>query len=117
MTVVEQAMLMSSRAEYHDRAWLAVEMASLISRSRWIELGAVAIHVAVGAAPLQGDLATRVQEERAHASEIEGAMWANLEWVTAKLTAYVGELTADCSDMQALGFKLAGAAARVEPGT
>ena len=112
--VVEKSMTMSNRPEYLDRGWLSEELARLLAAGSWAELGGVAVHVAVAAAPLAGDLNTRLGLYAF--ADLPGAAWGDPAWVSGELSARIAALVAPGSDLQETGLRLAGAAARVEVG-
>mgnify|MGYP000961172953 FL=1 len=114
-SVFDKAMTMACRPEYVDRDWLAVELARLLAAGEWAELGAVAVHAALAAAPVSGDLFTRLGVYAF--AELEGAAWDDRTWVAGELGTRISALVAPGSDLHETGLRLAGAAARVEVGS
>lgn len=110
--VFEKSMEMSSRPEFLDRAWLSAELAALVGQGKWSELGAVAVHAALAAAPLGGTLFNQISTRAM--VEVEGAAWGDPSWVAGELGSRIAALVAPGSDLQETGLRLAGAAARVE---
>ena len=110
--VIDQAMTMANKPEYLDRAWLAAELPRLLNAGSWAELGGVAVHLAVSAAPLAGDLNTRLGLYAF--ADLPGAVWDDRTWVAAELSARIAALVAPGSDLQETGLALAAGAARVE---
>lgn len=111
--VLAAAQLRTRDPRYTDRAWLATELARLITAASWAELGGLAVHIALAVAPLAGP-AARVAEAQALAARTAAPAWGTPAWVAAEMTAHAAALTASGSDLQALALRLAGAVARVE---
>ncbi len=97
--------------DYRDRAWLTTACGALLQAGTWAELGGLAVHVALAAALLRGDLAAQISA-RAQAP-VAGADWTSAAWVAPHLTALVAALVADGSDLQDAGLSLAAAVSRV----
>ena len=111
-TVLDQSMTMPFRPEYLDRAWLSVELARLLAAGAWGELGAVAINVALAAAPFGGNLFNQISTLAM--VEVPDAAWGDPSWVSGELGRRIAALAAAGSNLQETGLALAAGAARVE---
>lgn len=113
LNVVDAAQRRSFAPHYTNRAWLAAEMAALITSAAWEELGGLAAYVALLAAPLARGLPARVAEASALEPRTAAPAWSDASWLAAEMAAHAAAVCAPGSDLQALALRLAGACARV----
>lgn len=91
---------------YRNRTWLASEMTTLLNSQAWSVLGGLALHAALAAAPLTGDLAQHLATAAALPALTDGPL-------AVELAAHIAAATAPGSDLQATALRLAGAIHRI----